>query len=229
MTGIATDIAKLRIKLTENKDGIWVEVMSGPPWLSVLRKPNHYQTRIQFVEQWVLSLLLNGNAYILKQRDNRNVVNAMYPLCPLLVKPLVSDEDGSVFYQVQRDYLSKQMESAIVIPASEIIHDRMNCFWHPLIGVSPLYACALSATMGNKIQNSSTYFFDNQAIPGGILTAPGTISETTAVRLREEWQKNFGGENAGKGSGLAAATGRAGAGEKSHPAFWRKGKSEQHA
>ena len=30
------------------------------------------QTRNQFVENWVLSRLLRGNAYILKERDGRN-------------------------------------------------------------------------------------------------------------------------------------------------------------
>jgi len=198
VTGIASDIAKLRIKLDENEKGIWIEVTDGSknPWLPVLRKPNDYQTRINFIEQWIISKLLYGNAYILKRRDNRGIVNGLYPLAPLLVTPLVS-EDGSVYYQLNQDRLS-QIEGAVVAPASEIIHDRMNCLWHPLIGVPPLYACAIAANMGNKIQNSSTYFFDNRALPGGVLSAPGTISDITATRLREEWQKNFGGANSGR-------------------------------
>jgi phage portal protein BeeE len=40
----------------------------------VLRKPNRFQTRIQFLESWALSKLSRGNTYVLKQRDNRNVV-----------------------------------------------------------------------------------------------------------------------------------------------------------
>lgn len=71
VTGIASDIAKNPIKLTEvDKDGIWNEVTDSP-FLPVLRKPNHYQNHIQFIEQWVLSKLLHGNTYVLKQRDQR--------------------------------------------------------------------------------------------------------------------------------------------------------------
>lgn len=197
VTGIATDVAKLRIKLTQDENGIWTEITSGSPWLPVLRKPNHYQNRIKFVEQWIVSKLLAGNAYILKQRDSRGIVNGLYVLDPNRVIPLVS-ESGDVYYQMQKDYLSQQPEDQLVAPASEVIHDMMVSLFHPLVGVSPLYACALSATMGNRIQNSSTYFFDNRALPGGVLTAPGTITDVTANRLREDWQKNFGGENAGR-------------------------------
>jgi phage portal protein BeeE len=31
----------------------------------------------------------------------------------------------------------------VIVPAREIIHDRFNCLFHPLVGISPLYAAAL--------------------------------------------------------------------------------------
>ena len=197
VTGIATDVAKLRIKLDEDKDDIWTEIKRNSPFLPVLRKPNHFQTRIKFIEQWIVSKLLSGNTYVLKERDQRGIVTAMYVLDPQRVTPLVA-ENGDVYYRLSKDDLSRQPDDGVVAPASEIIHDTMVCLWHPLVGVSPLYACALSGTMGNRIQNSSTAFFDNHALPGGVLTAPGTITDTTATRLKEDWQKNFGGQNVGK-------------------------------
>jgi HK97 family phage portal protein len=196
VTGIASDIAKLRIKLDQNINGIWTEVSSGPPWLSVLRKPNFYQNRIQFIEQWILSKLLQGNAYILKQRDNRGIVNAMYILDPRRVTPLVT-EAGDVYYQLSDDPLSR-LEDAIVAPASEIIHDRMPAFWHPLVGVPPLYACALSATLSNKIQHASAFFFQNRALPGGILTSPSHIPDDTAQRLKKDFEEKYSGDNIGR-------------------------------
>lgn len=197
VTGIAGDISKMRIKLDRDEDGIWTEITDGSPWLPVLRKPNHFQNRIKFLEQWIVSKLLNGNTYVLKQRDSRGIVNAMYILDPLRVIPLVA-EDGGVYYELKKDYLSKQFEENPVVPASEIIHDMMTSFWHPLIGVSPLYACALAATMGNRIVNSSTGFFTNRALPGGVLTAPGAISNESAARLKAAFESNFSGANSGR-------------------------------
>ena len=194
---IASDIAKMKVKLVaEDSDGIWNEVDSAA--LSpVLRKPNHYQTRIKFFEQWVISKLVYGNTYILKVRDNRNVVVALYVLDPNRVKVLVAP-DGSVFYQLSRDDLSGIEEDLVAIPAREIIHDIMCPLYHPLVGVSPIYACGLAAVQGLKIQTSSTQFFGNGSNPGGILTAPGAISDETAVRLKAHWDANYTGQNVGK-------------------------------
>jgi len=204
VTGIASDIAKNRIKLDRNTDGIWIEINSGSPWLPVLRHPNHFQTRIQFLEWWIVSKLLAGNTYVLKERDQRGVVQRLYVLDPLRVRPLVAD-DGSVFYQLSRDPLSQvTANSGIfdtdnpVVPASEIIHDRMTPLWHPLVGVPPIYAAAQSATMANKIQNNSTGFFANASRPGGILTAPGHIADDTALRLKAAFEANFSGVNVGR-------------------------------
>lgn len=201
VSGISRDIAKLRIKLVENDDGIWEEVVVGSPWLPVLRKPNDYQNRIKFVEQWVVSLLLYGNTYILKQRDQRGIVTALYILHPNCVKTLVA-ENGDVFYQIGRDDLSQVKEITgedyPTVPASEIIHDMMVSLFHPLVGVSPIYACGMSAMLGNKIQNNSSFLFTNKSQPGGMLSAPGHISDETAARLAKYWNDNFTGVNVGK-------------------------------
>lgn len=74
----------------------------------------------------------------------------------------------------------------------------MVSLWHPLVGVSPIYACANAAALGKKIENNSSKFFDNMSRPSGMLSAPGSISEETAARLKEEWEKNFSGQNIGR-------------------------------
>ncbi len=196
VTVISSDIAKLRIKLVSEDDaGICSEVRRSP-WLAVLRKPNHFQNRIKFVEQWIVSKLLFGNTYVLKQRDARGVVTALYILDPQRVTPLVADS-GDVYYQLSADHLAGLLGS-VTVPASEIIHDMMVSLWHPLVGVSPIYACGISATMGNRIQANSTKFFNNMSRPSGSLTAPGTIDDETAGRLKAAWEENFGGQNIGR-------------------------------
>lgn len=197
MTLIAADISKLRVKLVEmDSDGIWSETTS-PAYSPLLRKPNHYQTANQFLENWMLSKLSRGNTYALKQRDNRGVVTALYILDPQLVTPLVSEVDASVFYQLRQDNLAG-INGDVVVPAREIIHDRMNCLFHPLVGISPIYASGLAATQGLAAQNNSTRLSTNMSRPSGILTAPGTISQETAARLKTNWETNYSGANFGK-------------------------------
>jgi HK97 family phage portal protein len=195
-TLIARDVAKLRLKLVErDRDGIWTET-TNPAFSPVLRRPNPFQTRNQFWEDWILSKLNRGNAYILKQYDNRNVVVAMFVLDPNRVWPLVA-EDGSIFYRLNADKLAGLPEN-IIVPARDIIHDRMNCLFHPLVGIPPMYASALAAVQGLNIQNQSARLFLNNSTPGGTLSAPGPIPQDIADRTKQDWEINFGGKNVGR-------------------------------
>lgn len=196
ITLISGDISKLRLKtMAVDSDGILTPV--DRPEYKFLNRPNPYQNRIQFFENWVLSKLIRGNTYVLKGRDRDGRVNRLYILHPDLVTPLVS-ESGDVFYQLGGDNLNDIDQLGITVPASEIIHDRFNCFFHPLVGLSPIFACGLVAFGGIKMLENSAKLFANGARPTGILTAPGAISNETAERLKAHWEKNYGGENYGK-------------------------------
>ena len=196
-TLIASDIGKLCLRLVQqDANRIWTETESAS-FSPVLRKPNHFQTILQFLETWILSKLTHGNTYVLKQRDARRVVVKLYVLDPTRVTPLVSPS-GDVFYELKRDDLSGLKTEIVTVPAREIIHDRWNCLFHPLMGLSPLYACGVAAMQGLSIVANSQKFFANMSRPGGILTAPGTISDETATRLKATWEANFGGANMGR-------------------------------
>lgn len=192
VTLISSDIGKLVVDLIEaDANGIWAPTISSA-FSPVLRRPNHYQNRIQFITNWISSKLTNGNTYVLKERDGKNNVVAMYIMDPWRVKPLVAP-NGEVFYQLSQDTLSGI--DSVTVPASEIIQDVMFALYHPLCGLSPITACALAATQGIKIQENSAKFFANGSNPGGILTAPGTIGPEAAATLKKNWEDNYSGEN----------------------------------
>jgi HK97 family phage portal protein len=195
---IATDIGKLCLRLVaQDRFGVWTETES-PAFSPVLRKPNRYQTINKYVESYILSKLIHGNAYVLKERDARRVVTALYVLDPARVKVLQA-RDGGVYYELKRDDLSGLPEEERIFPAREIIHDTMITPFHPLIGVSPLFACGLAATQGLSIQNNSQRFFTNGANPSGMLSAPGAISDETAARLKAKFDSGtYSGENVGR-------------------------------
>lgn len=123
-------------------------------------------------------------------------MTALYVLDPRRVTPLLT-EDGDVYYDLAADNIAG-ITDRLIVPASEIIHDRMNCLFHPLVGTSPILAAGVAATQGLRIQDNSATFFANQSKPGGILTAPGSISQDTATRLKAYFDASFSGANAGK-------------------------------
>ncbi len=196
VTLIASDISKLGLQLYQrDKSGVWKEA-NGHKWSKLIEQPNDYQTRPQFLEAWALSKQARGNAYIYKEKVGNGF--KLHVLHPDRVIPLIS-ENGTVYYQVSQNKLARVGESgSVILDADEIIHDRFNCLYHPLIGLSPLHAAGATVSQGHQIQKNSAMFFGNKSIPGGILTAPGAISDTTAGRLKESWQANYSDDGQGK-------------------------------
>ena len=199
---ITQDIGKLPFLLKKKgANGIW-DVAENPAWSPVLRKPNGYQTAQQFREAWILSKLLDGNTFVLKQRDNRGVVTSLYVLDPCRVEPLVS-ESGRVFYRLSYGSPNNLLPESyggeqITVPASEIIHDRINPFHHQLLGVPPLCAAALAAGKNIRILRNSSAFFENAANPGGLVSGPAGLSVEDADKLQEFFNANFTGEKSGR-------------------------------
>ena len=196
---ITRDIGKLKIKTKRKINGVSQVCTSCVNPL--LAKPNDFQNWQQFAEAWATSKATSGNTYVWKVRNIYGEVWKLQILNPERTKPLV-DPNGNVFYQIRKDRLFDLTED-VVLPASEIIHDRFNCFYHPLVGLSPIVACALSASQGISIQRNAQAFFANASRPSGILVAPGVISEQTSKELKENWQRNY----SGKGNGGTAVMG----------------------
>jgi HK97 family phage portal protein len=189
---ITGDIGKLlmRLVIKDKVTGIWEET-DNRAFSPVLRKPNRYQTRNQFFANWVESKLISGNAYVFKARDQRNVVTQLYVLAPGLVTVLVAP-DGAVFYELRSDTLAGIPDQSVTVPASEIIHDRWNTIYHPLVGTSPIHACGLAATQGLRIQENSAQFFGKGSNPGGIIAVPESINADKAREMKQLWDETYG-------------------------------------
>lgn len=193
---ISSDGGKLPFKLIEyDTNGVWREV-SNTAYSPVLEKPNDFQTQNQFREAWLASKLLAGNTYVLKRRDARGVVNALYVLDPDMVMPMVTPS-GAIYYQIkynQANSIGDVPETGIVVPAKEIIHDRAVCMFHPLVGVSPLAAAYLPVLKNTKILKKGIEEYSANR-PFGILTGPAAMNDDDAQKTAEWFAENWDGFN----------------------------------
>jgi HK97 family phage portal protein len=203
---ISSDIAKLPIIIErEDDDGSRTEIPRHPASI-LFHRPNHYQTNLDFIQSIMSAVLLAGNSYALLERDQREVVSAMHPLNPAHVMPLVNDQTGDVFYQLTLSPatpllgpLTKESlsENLWVVPARAMFHHRVMTVDHPLIGVTPLYAAAASASIGIHASGGSGDYLSRMARPSGVLQSPGKIEPALAEKLKSDWQKNYSGMNQG--------------------------------
>ena len=193
---ISGDISKLPARLIrKDSSGMWTPVEHSE-FSRLLDRPNSYQTGQQFRAAWVLSLLMYGNAYVFKDRWPDGRIGGLHVLDPDRVTPLIADT-GDIFYRLRQDHLRQVHEDFPTCPAYEIISDRVNCMYHPLIGTPPLHAASLQATIGINAGQNTARLYQNGARPGGILSAPGHIKNETAERIRKSWKENYTGKNAG--------------------------------
>lgn len=205
VTIIMQDMAKMALRsMRLAADGITEEVNKASPYHRLLRKPNTYQTSIQFMMLYMACRLLRGNVYVYQEFDMRGVPKAWHLLHPDRTIALVDPETKDVFYEFtphQTDMfkvIGFEKGGKWCIPARFIIHDRINCLWHPLIGTSPLFAAAVTAMTGGRILMNTERLFANMARPSGALTSDGEIRDGTAERLKREFEANYSEGNIGK-------------------------------
>lgn len=196
---IASDISVLRPMLMGPGDGDTLKEIIDPrsPYRPLMRRPNPYMNWIQFLSYWIVCKLLYGNMYAIKDRDARGIVTALYPVDPRLARPMVAP-DGEVYYSFSGDQLARIPGGEAMLPASEVVHDRMNCLWHPLVGVPPMYAAAASGTLGIRIQSNSEKFFANMSRPSGHLGFKNKVDDEQLKLLKKQFEEGFSGGNLGR-------------------------------
>jgi HK97 family phage portal protein len=193
---IAGDIAKLPPSiLLEHADGSR-EKYDRHPAARVLWYPNKYQTRVDFWGQFMACALFAGNCYVLLVRDARNVIESMHILDPRKVKALIAP-DGSIWYQTTQTQIVEGVGLEF-IPSRSILHHRLLCLHHPLVGVTPIFAAGYSAATGMVIQQNAHNFFSNMSRASGVLTVPGNLGKEQLARIKTDWEENF--KNGGIGS-----------------------------
>jgi HK97 family phage portal protein len=180
-------------------DGTASRVYTQAP-ARVLRNPNGYQTRSDFLLYLTRSLLADGNAYALAVRNNRFEVSALYPVNPRRCWPYIDYETGGIFYRVsdaEISALSQIDPNDTWVPARDMLHIRLFTPGHPLVGETPLVAAATSVQAGAAINQQMAAFFTNMSRPSGVIRHPGKLEPAAVQRIKERFKDATTGPNVG--------------------------------
>lgn len=189
----AQTIAQLPAEhLRKDAEGYKKELMDSAV-ARVMRRPNHYQTRSDFLLNLVHSLLFDGNAYALAERRGGAIV-ALHLVSPGACNPHVAD--GEIFYHVSPGDPSGL--PPMLVPARDVLHVRMHTPHDPLRGESPIYAAALAIKVNTNAMGHTSKFFEQMSRPSGILTTPEKLTAEQTQALRQRWEEMSAGVNSGK-------------------------------
>jgi len=190
---LAQEVSRIPLKhLVFDDDGAATPVYNRAP-ARVLRVPNAYQTRSDFLMYLMRSLLSEGNAYARVTRNNRFEISALYPLNPRQCRPYKDPQTGDIYYQLS----TGDEKDPVWVPARDMLHIRLFTPTDPLIGETPLVAAALTVQAGTAINGQVASFFGNMARPSGIIRHPGTLQPDAIQRIKTRFKEASSNVNAG--------------------------------
>ena len=192
---ISQEIAKTPLKHWRRLPNGGREEVRDSRIARILRRPNPVETRAEWMLNYTASILLQGNAYGIAERDSMGRITSIWRRPPDTVTPQVDVESGAVFYEVPANNFKPS--DVRKVPARDVIHTKAFATSDPLRGVSPLTACAYSLANGGQIQRQSVAFWSNHARPSGILSTNGQLSAEAQRRLRDQWRQANSGDKAG--------------------------------
>jgi HK97 family phage portal protein len=172
-----------------------VERVTSSDLSRIIRKPNDYQTMSDLLLNLTRRLYQKGEAYGLAIRDEANRIKELHWMRD--GSPLVA-EDGSIFYWLSgNEIVDRRFDLSAPIPARDVLHIRLHTPRHPLKGESPILAATLDLAMSGAALNQQVAFYLNQARPSFMLETDEKLTKEQTAELRERWNEQTKGENAG--------------------------------
>lgn len=151
--------------------------------------PNSWQTTFEYIEFAVVALCLRGNHYAFINRLGSGAVAELIPLLPQAVT--LHRKGYELSYEVRFEDGSTD-----TLPHEKIHHVR-GLSLDGFTGVSPITYQRNAIGIGIAAENHGAYLLKNGALPGGVITHPGALSDEGYKKLKKSWQEIHGGPQQG--------------------------------
>jgi len=194
---LSDTISTLPLDVYSRKDGVETAFRPVPGWVERM-SPVFSNTEV--IGQALMSLLLDGNAYMATLRDDRGRVLELTVLDPSTITPkLGASEEGRRVLRFTSSHTPNETFSA-----RDITMLRGLMKPGSLEGVSPIKAAREMLGLALGSQRYGASFFGNGGLPGALIEVPGQLSTDGAEQLKAAWDDVHRG--AGNGHRLAVLT-----------------------
>lgn len=172
------------------------ERVKNSPLTRVIKRPNDYQSSSDFLLNITRRLYTEGESFAYAVRDDRQDIVELHMMRNGTAG--VSSEDGSIFYALYgNDVAERRFDFSGPIPARDVLHVRLHTPTNTLKGVSPILANQLSLALSGAAMSQQIAFYINQARPSITLQTDEHLSREQIKELREGWNAQTQGDNAG--------------------------------
>ncbi len=163
----------------------------------VIKRPCDYQTSSDFLLNLTYRLYSEGEAFAYAVRNDRFEIAELHLMRHGRAGIAA---DGSIFYALYGNDVAERRFAETLsgpVPARDVLHVRLHTPTSPLKGVSPILACQLSLALSGAAMSQQIAFYLNQARPSFMLETAAQLNRDQIKELREVWNEQTQGENAG--------------------------------
>lgn len=189
----ATALACLPVHvIAETENGGVGDKVPGHPLARLLgSRPNRRHTSFEFRRLLGTHVLLRGNAYALKVRSGRRLLELL-PMHPDRVR--VEELDDLTL----RYHYTRRNGQEIVLPQSEVFHLR-DLSTDGVVGVSKIALMRESVGLAIQAERFGARMFKNGMAVGGALKHPGKLGPAAVQTLKAQMEDRYAGaDNAHK-------------------------------
>lgn len=184
---IATSAPEAPLRIyRETEDG---QIEDKNHWFNkLIRKPNDAQSPFELWEYGHTYMQSGGTLYFELVRAGNSPqgeVLEMYPLRPDRMSVIPGSDQFIESYEYDVD------GQKVVYPAHEILRIPFPDPLDEFNGLAPLKRVMRELGIDNEATDFTKTFFENAAVPYGLLTSEQSIGEPEADRIRWRWQKWF--------------------------------------
>lgn len=158
---------------------------------TLLDAPNPHFSGFELIELTLIHLGIEGNAFWFKERSARGRVVALWPMRPDLVG-IVPSKDGDLL-----GYTYRVGGERVAWLPEDVIHFRYPNPLDELQGLgrgqAPLAVAAREVDVDNAATDFLKQFFENAAVPFGILKSKQQLVESEVRRIRARLREQYTG------------------------------------
>jgi HK97 family phage portal protein len=180
---ISDTVSALPVDTYIRRDGIAYPYRPKPSWVS---KPDMAIPSVAFWQQTMISLLVDGNAFVRLFRDESGVIVNMVVLNPLAVH-VSRNALGQKFY-------TSQAEGKKILSSDDVLHICGSILMPgEFRGKSPIDTLKENVGLAISLESFAARFFGQGTLTQGVIEYPGALTAEQAENLARSFDRQHKG------------------------------------
>ena len=180
---ISDTVSALPVDTYVRRDGIAYPYRPKPSWVS---KPDVSIPSVSFWQQTMISLLIDGNAFVRMFRDTRGEIVNMVVLNPLSVQ-VSRNALGQKFY-------TSTVEGNKILTNDDVLHIAGSIlFPGEFRGKSPIDTMRENVGLAISLESFAARFFGQGTLTQGVIEYPGALTAEQAENLAKSFDRQHKG------------------------------------